>query len=254
MTKQPLSLDELSRYARHLVLPDVGGPGQQKLKAASVLVVGAGGLGAPVLMYLAGAGVGRLGIVDDDHVSLSNLQRQIIHTTENVGKAKVESAAEMLNAINPHPVLDLHNARLEGGNAEALIADYDIIVDGSDNFDTRFLVADTCERLEKTLVTGAVNRFDGSITTLRPFALGNDGLQNPRYRDLFPNAPSPDTVLTCEEAGIMGALTGVIGSLQALEVIKAITGVGDLLIGQQLLFDANSMLFYPVRYKRKQAA
>lgn len=251
MSKVSLSPDEVSRYARHLVLPEVGGPGQQKLKTASVLVVGAGGLGAPVLMYLASAGVGRLGIVDHDHVSLSNLQRQIIHTTENVGKTKVESAAETLNAINPHPMLELHNERLESGNVEAFISKYDIVVDGSDNFDTRFLIADTCERLKKTLVTGAVNRFDGSITTLQPFAIGGDGKQNPRYRDLFPNAPSADTVLTCEEAGIMGALTGVIGSLQALEVIKAITGVGELLIGQQLLFDAGSMLFYPVRYARK---
>lgn len=251
MTNAPLSSDELSRYARHLVLPEVGGPGQQKLKAARVLVVGAGGLGAPVLLYLASAGVGHLGIVDHDQVSLSNLQRQIIHTTANIGKAKVESAAKLLTAINPHPVLDLYNERLQSENAEALISSYDIVVDGSDNFDTRFLVADTCERLEKTLVTGAVNRFDGSITTLRPFETGKDGSQNPRYRDLFPKAPSADTVLTCEEAGIMGALTGVIGSLQALEVIKAITGVGDLLIGQQLLFDANSMLFYPVRYARR---
>lgn len=250
MTNAPLSSDELSRYARHLVLPEVGGPGQQKLKAASVLVVGAGGLGAPVLMYLASAGIGRIGIVDNDHVSLSNLQRQIIHTTENVGKPKVDSAAELLSAINPHPLLELHNVRLESGNAETLISSYDLVVDGSDNFDTRFLVADTCERLEKTLVTGAVNRFDGSVTTLQPFMTDKDGRQNPRYTDLFPKAPSADTILTCEEAGIMGALTGVIGSLQALEVIKAITGVGELLIGQQLLFDANSMLFYPVQYAR----
>ena len=251
MTDTTLSPDEVSRYARHLVLPEVGGPGQQKLKAASVLVVGAGGLGAPVLMYLASAGVGRLGIVDHDHVSLSNLQRQIIHTTEKIGKAKVVSAAQTLKAINPHPVLELHNEPMASGNAKALISKYDIVVDGSDNFATRFLVADTCEQMKKTLVTGAVNRLDGSITTLQPFAIGRDGKQNPRYRDLFPNAPSADTVLTCEEAGILGALTGVIGSLQALEVIKAITGVGELLIGKQLLFDANSMLFYPVEYARK---
>lgn len=250
MSGAPLLPEELTRYARHLVLPEVGGPGQQKLKAASVLVVGAGGLGAPVLLYLASAGVGRLGLVDDDEVSLSNLQRQIIHTTQNVGRAKVESAAEMLSAINPHPVLELHNERLEADNAETLVAKYDIVVDGSDNFGTRFLVADTCERLEKTLVTGAVNRFDGSITTLQPFLNDRDGNPNPRYRDLFPQAPSAEMVLTCEEAGIVGALTGVIGSLQALEVIKAITGVGQLLVGQQLLFDGNSMLFYPVRYKR----
>lgn len=251
MSNAPLSPEEIQRYARHLVLPEIGGSGQQKLKAARVLVVGAGGLGAPVLMYLAAAGVGHLGLIDDDHVSLSNLQRQIVHTTQNVGKSKVESAAEFLTAINPHPVLDLHNTRIDDSNASDLISRYDVVADGSDNFATRFLVADICEQLKKTLVTGAVNRFDGSITTLQPFLTGADGTLNPRYRDLFPQAPDDSTVLTCEEAGIMGALTGVIGSLQALEVIKAITGTGELLVGRHLLFDAGSMLFYPVKYGRK---
>ncbi len=251
MSNAPLSPDEIERYARHLVLPEIGGSGQQKLKAARVLVVGAGGLGAPVLLYLAAAGVGHLGLVDDDEVSLSNLQRQIIHTTQNVGKSKVDSAAECLTAINPHPVLELHNTRIDANNASDLVSRYDIVVDGCDNFATRFLVADWCEELEKTLVTGAVSRFDGSITTLQPFLTGPDGTPNPRYRDLFPEIPDDSTVLSCEEAGIMGALTGVIGSLQALEVIKAITGTGELLIGRHLLFDAGSMLFYPVKYGRK---
>ena len=174
MSKAPLSPDEIERYARHLVLPEIGGAGQQKLKAARVLVVGAGGLGAPVLLYLAAAGVGHLGLVDDDEVSLSNLQRQIIHTTRNVGKSKVDSAAECLTAINPHPVLELHNTRIDAHNASDLVSRYDIVVDGCDNFATRFLVADWCERLEKTLVTGAVSRFDGSITTLQPFLTGPD--------------------------------------------------------------------------------
>lgn len=251
MTNVALSPDEIERYARHLVLPEIGGSGQQKLKSARVLVVGAGGLGAPVLMYLAAAGVGNLGLVDDDHVSLSNLQRQIIHTTSNVGKSKVESAAEVLSAVNPHPVLELHNKRIDESNAADLVSQYDLVVDGSDNFTTRFLVADICEQLEKTLVTGAVNRFDGSITTLQPFLSGSDGIPNPRYRDLFPQAPDDSTVLSCEEAGIMGALTGVVGSLQALEVIKAITGSGELLVGRHLLFDGNAMLFYPVKYGRQ---
>lgn len=251
MTAKPLSAAELERYARHLVLPEIGGPGQQKLKAARVLVVGAGGLGAPVLMYLAAAGIGHLGLVDDDHVSLSNLQRQIIHTTANVGMAKVESAAALLTAINPHPELECHNLRLNESNAAGLVADFDVVVDGSDNFPTRFLMADTCEQLGKTLVTGAVNRFDGSITTLQPFLDGKDGTPNPRYRDLFPEPPDERTILTCEEAGIIGALTGVIGSLQALEVIKAITGTGELLVGRHLLFDAATMLFYPVKYSRR---
>lgn len=251
MSNNPLSQDEIQRYARHLVLPDVGGAGQQKLKAARVLVIGAGGLGAPILMYLAAAGVGRLGLVDDDEVSLSNLQRQVIHTTQSVGQSKVESAAERLSALNPHPVLELHKIRIDDANASELISRYDIVVDGSDNFATRFLMADRCEMLEKTLVTGAVNRFDGSVTTLQPFLNGPDGTPNPRYRDLFPEPPDGNTVLSCEEAGIMGALTGVIGSLQALEVIKAVTGTGELLIGRHLLFDARSMLFYPVSYRRK---
>src|ERR1700712_4329632 len=179
-----LTWDELERYARHIVLRDVGGPGQAKLKAARVLVIGAGGLGAPVLMYLAAAGVGTLGVVDDDIVSLSNLQRQIIHATPDIGQRKVESAAEKIHALNPHVKFIPHAARLDGGNAMALIANYDLVLDGSDNFATRYLVSDACEAAKKPLISGALGTFDGSLTTLRPFERNAAGELNPTYRCL----------------------------------------------------------------------
>jgi len=244
------SPEELERYARHIVLADLGGPGQQKLAKATVLVVGAGGLGAPCLMYLAAAGVGTLGIADDDAVSLSNLQRQIIHDTAAIGTAKVDSAAISLARINPHVRVVPHPVRIEDDNADTLIAGYDVVVDGTDNFATRYRLADRCEVLKKPLVTAAVGTFDGSITTLVPFEADPEGRPNPRYRDLFP-APPPDGLLpTCAEAGVLGALTGVLGSLEALEVIKLIAGIGDPLIGRLLLFDARSMRFETIDYAR----
>jgi molybdopterin/thiamine biosynthesis adenylyltransferase len=243
----PLSPDELARYARHIVLGEVGGPGQQKFKAARVLVIGAGGLGSPVALYLAAAGIGTLGIVDDDIVSLSNLQRQIIHTTERIGASKVESARETLHAINPHVNVVTHQLRLAPENAREVIAGYDIIADGSDNFATRFLAADVCAELKKPLVTAAVGRFDGSLTVLKPY----EG-DNPSYRDVFP-APPPDGLLpTCAEAGILGALTGIIGSLQALEVLKLAAGIGEPLIGRLLLYDGLAQRFEEIRYRRKR--
>ena len=244
-----LSDKELERYARHIVLPEVGGPGQQKLRGARVLVVGAGGLGAPVLAYLAAAGVGTLGIVDDDVVSLSNLQRQIIHDTASVGEAKVESAARALARINPHVVIETHRERLTAENAAGLIAAYDVTVDGSDNFDTRYLVADVAAAMKKPLVTGAVGRFDGSLTVLKPSATGPDGRQYPSYRDLFPEPPPPGAVPSCAVAGVLGALTGVIGTLQALETIKLITVAGEPLIGRLLLYDALAARFETIRYR-----
>jgi molybdopterin/thiamine biosynthesis adenylyltransferase len=246
----PLLSEELERYARHIVLPEIGGAGQQKLKAARVLVIGAGGLGAPVLQYLAAAGVGTLGIVDDDTVSLSNLQRQVIHDTGAVGAAKVESAAATLARINPHVKVEGHDQRLAVENARALVAAYDFVVDGSDNFDTRYAVADACEAEEKPLVHAAVGRFDGSITVLKPWEFGADGRQNPSYRDLFPEPPPPGLVPSCAEAGVLGALTGVIGTLQALEAIKLITGIGEPLVGRLLLYDSLAARFETVRYKR----
>lgn len=246
-----LSTDELARYARHIILPEIGGAGQQKLKRARVLVVGAGGLGAPLLQYLAAAGVGTIGIVDDDTVSLSNLQRQIIHDTPSIGKAKTDSAAEAIRRLNPNVRLETHDLRLDATNAPALIADYDIVVDGSDNFETRYVVADACEAERRPLVHAAVGRFDGSLTVLKPFESDADGRPNPSYRDLFPEAPPEGLVPSCAEAGIVGALTGVMGTLQAMEVIKLIAGIGEPLVGRLLLYDGLAARFDTLRYKSR---
>lgn len=245
MTDAPFTADELERYARHLVLPEIGGPGQQKLKSARVLIAGAGGLGAPVAAYLAAAGVGTLGIVDDDVVTLSNLQRQIIHDTDAIGSLKVDSAARSLARINPTVKIEGHALRLNAETAPDLISSYDLVSDGTDNFATRYLLADTCAALRVPLVTAAVGRFYGSVTTLVPF---RD--EAPSYRDLHPSPPAEGTLPTCAEAGILGALTGVIGSLQALEIIKVIAGIGTPLIGRLLLYDALEQRFDIIRYRR----
>ena len=238
-----LTPDELDRYARHIVLADIGGPGQAALKAARVLVVGAGGLGAPVILYLAAAGIGALRIVDEDRVSLSNLQRQVIHRTRTLGEPKSESAAAFVGDLNPHVSIEARNERITAANAEALISDVDLVIDGSDNFPTRYLVSDACCLAKVPLITGAVGQFDGSLTTLRPFDTGDDGTPNPTYRCLFP-APPPDGMLpTCAEAGVLGALTGVIGTMMAMEAIKEICGVGTGLVGRLLLYDARDARF-----------
>ena len=243
-----LAPEELSRYARHIVLAEVGGPGQQRFRRARVLVVGAGGLGSPVALYLAAAGIGTLGLVDDDDVSLSNLQRQILHGTDDIGAPKVESARRALARINPHVAVETHRVRLTAGNAAAIVGAYDAVADGSDNFATRYLVADTCAASRVPLVTAAVGRFDGSVTTLLPWID-----ENPGYRDLFP-APPPDGLLpTCAEAGILGALAGVVGSLQAIEVLKVVGGFGEPLIGRLLLYDGLEQRFETVRYRRAKA-
>jgi molybdopterin/thiamine biosynthesis adenylyltransferase len=241
----PLSPDELQRYARHIVLAEVGGAGQQRFKAARVLVVGAGGLGAPLALYLAAGGIGTIGIVDDDVVSLSNLQRQIIHTTPRLGAAKVASAREVLSDLNPHVAVEPLQMRLTQTSAAAVIGRYDLVADGSDNFVTRYLVADICAELRKPLVTGAVGRFDGSVTVLKPY----EG-DNPSYRDLFPNPPPDGLLPSCAEAGILGALTGVVGSIQALEVLKLVAGIGEPLIGRLLLYDGLAQRFDEIRYRR----
>lgn len=246
-----LTSDEIERYARHIVLPEVGGPGQQRLKQARVLVIGAGGLGAPVLEYLAAAGVGTLGVIDDDTVSLSNLQRQVIHGTDTVGMLKTESAKAAIARINPNTAVETHTVRLSTENAPALVARYDIVVDGSDNFETRYTVADACAGARKPLVHAAVGRFDGSVTVLKPFENGKDGKPNPGYRDLFPEAPPPGLVPSCAEAGVLGALTGVVGTLQAMEAIKLITGIGEPLVGRLLLYDALAARFETIRYARR---
>ncbi|MCA0401649.1 MAG: molybdopterin-synthase adenylyltransferase MoeB [Proteobacteria bacterium] len=244
-----LSPDELSRFARHIVLRHIGGPGQQRLRAAKVLVVGAGGLGTPLLLYLAAAGVGTLGIVDDDVVALSNLQRQVIHGVADIGRPKVESAAEAIHRLDPAIRVEAHAMRLDAENAAALIAGYDIIADGSDNFDTRYLLAETCEKACKPLVHAAVNEMHGAVTVLKPYETGPEGL-NPRYTDLYPEKPPPGAIPTCSEAGVLGALVGLVGSLQAIEVIRQITPFGTPLVGRLLMIDALDMRFETIGYMR----
>jgi len=247
----PLSPDELERYARHIVLAEIGGPGQQKLKRARVLVIGAGGLGAPVLSYLAAAGVGALGIVDDDTVSLSNLQRQIIHATGNIGQTKAASAEAAIGRLNPHVAVETHVLRLDENNARGLVAAYDIVVDGSDNFATRYAVADACAAEKRPLVTASVGRFDGSLTVLMPYSKDETGRPNPSYRDLFPAPPPEGMVPSCAQAGVMGVLTGVLGTLEAMEVVKLVTGVGEPLIGRLLLYDSLATRFETIRYRHR---
>jgi molybdopterin-synthase adenylyltransferase len=247
--------DDIARFARHIVLRHIGGPGQQRLRRARVLVVGAGGLGSPLLLYLAAAGVGTaengaLGIIDDDVVSLSNLQRQILHGTPDLDRLKVESAAQALHRIDPKIRIEPHPFRLDTSNARAMIDAYDVIADGSDNFATRYLLADLCEAAKKPLVSGAVNEFFGSLTTLLPYETGIDGTRNPSYRCLFPDQPPPDAIPTCAQTGVLGALVGMIGSMQAIEVIRQITPFGEPLIGKLLMIDALSMRFETIEYAR----
>lgn len=243
-----LNREELERYARHIVLREVGGPGQAKLKAARVLVVGAGGLGAPVLLYLAAAGIGAIGVIDDDSVALSNLQRQVIFATGDIGQPKVERAGAAVARLNPHVQVDVHNARLTAANALDLFARYDLIADGSDNFATRYLVSDACYFAKKPLVTAAVGTFDGTLTSIRAHETRADGTRNPTYRCLFPEPPPAGTVPACAEAGILGALPGVLGSMMALEVIREIVGFGEGLVGRLLMVDARSMRFETLSY------
>lgn len=242
-----LTADEIERYKRHLVLREVGGQGQQKLKAAKVLVVGAGGLGSPLLMYLAAAGVGTIGIIDDDHVSLDNLQRQIVHDTPHVGVAKVQSAKEMIARLNPHVSVEAYQQRLDAGNALDIIGRYEVVVDGSDNFATRYLVSDACYLAKRPLVFAAVGPFDGYITTLKPHEKGPDGQPYPSYRCIFPSPPPPGTIANCAEVGVLGAAVGVLGTLQATEVLKEIVGIGESLAGRLLLYDALATRFTTIK-------
>lgn len=237
---------QLERYARHVILDEVGEDGQARLLRAKVLVVGAGGLGAPLLMYLAAAGIGTLGVVDDDVVELSNLQRQIVHRSDRLGVAKVESAATTIAAINPDIAFVPHATRLVADNVAALIADYDLIADGSDNFATRYLLNDFCYGAGKTLVSGALLRFDGQLSTFKAYRAGD----NPCYRCVFREPPPEDMIPRCEEAGIFGAVAGVVGALQAAEVIKEILGLGDSLSGRLLLYDALASSFRTIRIHR----
>jgi len=239
-----LSDDELERYARHIVLPEVGGPGQNKLKKSKVLVVGAGGLGAPALQYLAAAGVGTLGIVDHDTVSLSNLQRQIIHTMDFIGKPKTQSAAHFIEHLNPNVKVIQHQMRVDPGNVMELVSAYDVVADACDNFSTRFLVADACYFAKKPLVTAAVGQFDGQISTFKPYLKKPDGEPFPTYRCFIGDLPEPGMFPACEVAGILGALPGILGSMQAMEVIKELLDIGESLAGRILMYDALLSRFF----------
>jgi molybdopterin-synthase adenylyltransferase len=238
-----LSDRQFRRYARHLILDEVGEEGQEKLLASRVLVVGAGGLGSPMLLYLAAAGVGTIGLVDHDRVDLTNLQRQIVHATERVGELKVDSARATLAAVNDDVRLETHPTRLVPDNAERLIAGYDLVADGSDNFATRYLLTEECFRLKKPLVAAALSPFEGQLSTFRPYL----GAGHPCYRCLFREAPPPDLVPRCEEAGILGAVAGVMGTLQAVEVLKELLGLGDSLDGALLIYDALRAQFHRIR-------
>lgn len=241
-----LTPDEVQRFKRHLVLRDVGAPGQQKLKAAKVLVIGAGGLGSPVLLYLAAAGVGTLGVIDDDTVSIDNLQRQIAHGTPDAGRSKVESAAAAIARINPLVQVETHAERLTAANAVDLIARYDIVADGSDNFATRYLVADACYFAKKPLVYAALGSLDGYVSVFKPFERTRSGEPLPTLRCLFPQAPPAGLVANCSEVGVLGPVAGVIGTLQATEVVKEILGLGESLAGRLLIYDALASRFETV--------
>src|SRR5437870_12013618 len=232
-----LTKEELQRYSRHLIMAEGTAEGQKRLKAARVLCIGAGGLGSPAALYLAAAGVGRLGIVDFDKVDLTNLQRQILHGTKDVGRAKLESARDRLNDINPKIDIELHRCRFTSENASDLVAHYDVIVDGSDNFPTRYLSNDVCVFARKPNVYGSVFRFEGQTTVFAPH------LGGPCYRCLFPEPPPPDTVPNCAEAGVLGVLPGIVGTIQAIETIKLIVSIGEPLVGRLLHFDALRMKF-----------
>jgi adenylyltransferase/sulfurtransferase len=244
-TQRPATFteDQVLRYSRHIILPTIGGAGQRKLLDAKVLCVGAGGLGSPIAMYLAAAGVGTLGVLDFDRVDKTNLQRQILHSDADVGRPKVESGVERLHAINPTIEVVPHDTLLTSDNAFEILPRYDIVVDGTDNFPVRYLVNDACQMLGKPLVYGSIYQFEGQASVFLP------GPETPCYRCLFPQPPPPGAVPSCSEAGVFGVLPGVVGSIQAVEVIKLITGIGTPLVGRLLLFDALDMEFTTVRLR-----
>jgi molybdopterin/thiamine biosynthesis adenylyltransferase/rhodanese-related sulfurtransferase len=239
-----LSVEELQRYSRHLIMPEVTSEGQSRLKAARVLCIGAGGLGSPAALYLAAAGVGTLGIVDFDDVDLSNLQRQILHGTKDIGRSKLESARDRLHDINPQIEIELHKCRFSSENASQLVARYDVVVDGSDNFPTRYLSNDVCVFAHKPNVYGSVFRFEGQTTVFAPH------LGGPCYRCLFPEPPPPESVPNCAQAGVLGVLPGIIGMLQAIETLKLILGIGEPLVGRLLHFDALKVKFRELNLRR----
>ena len=239
-----LNNEEIRRYSRHLILPEVGLAGQKKIKGTSVLCIGAGGLGSPIAMYLAAAGVGKLGIVDFDTVDYSNLQRQILHTDADVGRSKAQSAKETIHGINPHCEVVIHNTRISSENALDLIRPYDIVVDGTDNFPTRYLTNDACVLLKKPNVYGSIFRFEGQASVFAPH------LGGPCYRCLYPEPPPPGMVPSCAEGGVLGVLPGIIGCIQATEILKLAIGRGSSLVGRLLLFNALDMKFRELKLRR----
>ncbi|MDN5363670.1 MAG: molybdopterin-synthase adenylyltransferase [Eubacteriales bacterium] len=243
--KFALSEKEIQRYGRQLLIPEIGGAGQEKLKKASVLVVGTGGLGSAIAYYLAAAGVGRIGIVDGDRVDLSNLQRQILHFTPDIGRPKVESAREKLQALNPEIEIVPYYCRLEEGNAEEIVRDYQVVVDGSDNFPTRYLINETCLKLRRPFIHGGVLGLKGQVMTIMPY----DG---PCYRCVFRDIPAPEEVPSCAQAGVLGTVPGLIGMIEATEAIKIILGVGELLVGRLLQYDALTMRFREIELERDE--
>ena len=247
-----LTKAEVERYSRHLIIPDVGMTGQKRLKNAKVLVVGAGGLGSPALLYLAAAGVGTLGILDFDTVDESNLQRQVIHGQSDIGKPKAQSAAESIAEVNPYVTVNLHTERLDSGNALEIFAPYDLILDGTDNFATRYLVNDACVLLGKPYVWGSIYRFEGqaSVFWAEPTGSGREGVQ---YRDLYPEPPPPGMVPSCAEGGVLGVLCASIGSIMVTEAIKLITGIGETLLGRLMVYDALEMTYRTVKVRKDRA-
>jgi sulfur-carrier protein adenylyltransferase/sulfurtransferase len=243
LTERQFTEDEVLRYARHIILPNIGGEGQRKLVGAKVLVIGAGGLGSPAAMYLAAAGVGTLGILDFDRVDVTNLQRQLLHDTADVGRPKVDSAKERINELNPNVEVIAHDVSLTSENAFEILDRYEVIVDGTDNFPVRYLVNDATQMLGKPLVYGSIYQFEGQATVFLP------GPNVPCYRCLFPEPPPPGTVPSCAEGGVFGVLPGIVGSIQAVEAIKLIVGVGEPLVGRLLLFDSLGMEFRTVKLK-----
>jgi len=244
------SEQQINRYARHILLREVGGTGQEKLLKSKVLVIGAGGLGSPLLLYLAAAGVGTLGVVDDDDVDLSNLQRQVLHTTPDIGRPKVVSAAETIAAINPDVRVIAHQTRFDASNALELLSNYDLIADGSDNFATRFLVNDAAYFAKVPLVSGAILRFDGQVSTFKPHELDKDGNAGPCYRCIFREPPPEGQIPSCAEAGVLGALCGMIGSLQATEILKELMGIGESLSGSLLITEGLGTEFRKIKVRR----
>lgn len=247
-----LSGEESQRYARHIVLKGIGGEGQNRLKAARVFVVGAGGLGSPVIAYLAAAGVGTLTIADDDAVAVSNLQRQMVHRTQDAGVNKAQSAARFVGDLNPHCRVEVHAVRLGRDTVSAMIADHDIVVDGSDTFDTRATVAQACEAATIPLVTGAVAQFDGQVTVVAPHLCDAEGNPLPRFADLYPTAPADDELPACELVGVLGVLPGIVGTMMANEAIKVITGFGPPLYGKLVIYSARTGETRTLRYRRSR--